>query len=96
LSELLPAPTAGAIPTTQYAIQFVGPGHVVRNWVKPVAVPGPTQVLLRVEAASICFSDTKLLKAFANHPRKAEVSTGIELARPARDGPLHCRTVLPR
>ena len=43
-------------------------------------MPGPTQLLVRVEAVGICFSDTKLLKAFSTHLRKARVSTGIDQA----------------
>ncbi len=65
------------LPTTQHAIQFIGPGKLIHNRAKAVPVPGPTQVLLRVEAVGICFSDTKLLHAFAEHPRKGEVLEGI-------------------
>jgi len=65
------------LPATQHAIQFVGPGELVHNRSKPVPVPGPTQVLLKVEAVGICFSDTKLLKAFTGHPRKGEVLGGL-------------------
>ena len=68
------------LPTTQHAIQFTGPGTIVHNRAKAVPVPGPTQVLLRVEAVGICFSDTKLLHAFTAHPRKSEVLAGIEPA----------------
>jgi threonine dehydrogenase-like Zn-dependent dehydrogenase len=63
------------IPTTQSAIQFVGPDEIVLNTEKPVPEPGPTQILCRIEANGICFSDTKLLHAFAKHPRKSEVLT---------------------
>ena len=38
---------------------------------------GPTQVLARVEAVGICFSDTKLLHAWTDHPRKGPVVTGM-------------------
>jgi threonine dehydrogenase-like Zn-dependent dehydrogenase len=64
-------------PTTQHAIQFTGPGRVVHNRTKAVPVPGPTQVLVQVEAVGICFSDTKLLHAFSAHPRKGRVLGGI-------------------
>ncbi|HEY5496270.1 MAG TPA: alcohol dehydrogenase catalytic domain-containing protein, partial [Candidatus Limnocylindrales bacterium] len=70
-------PLVPALPTTQHAIQFVGPGQLVHNRAKIVAAPGPTQLLVRVEAVGICFSDTKLLKAFSTHLRKARVSSGI-------------------
>ncbi len=66
-----------AIPATQHAIQFTGPGQLVHNRAKAVHVPGPTQLLLRVEAVGICFSDTKLLHAFTGHLRKAEVTAGL-------------------
>ncbi len=70
-----PAP---ALPATQHAIQFVGAGQLVHNRAKPVPAPRPTQVVVKVEAVGICFSDTKLLKAFATHLRKAEVSGGLD------------------
>jgi threonine dehydrogenase-like Zn-dependent dehydrogenase len=72
-----PAPT---LPTIEHAIQFVGPGQLVHNRAKIVPVPGPTQILVRVEAVGICFSDTKLLKAFSTHLRKARVTSGIDAA----------------
>jgi threonine dehydrogenase-like Zn-dependent dehydrogenase len=65
------------IPATQHAIQFVGPDEVVLNPSKPVGPIGPTQVLARVEAVGICFSDTKLLHAWTDHPRKGPVVTGM-------------------
>lgn len=67
------------IPSTQHAIQFTGVDQIVHNTEKPVDQPGPTQMLLQVEACGICFSDTKLLHAFDSHPRKAEVISGIDL-----------------
>jgi threonine dehydrogenase-like Zn-dependent dehydrogenase len=68
------------LPPTQHAIQYVGPGQLVHNRAKPVPRPGPTQLVVKVEAVGICFSDTKLLKAFATHLRKAEVSGGLDEA----------------
>ncbi len=65
------------IPTSQYAIQFTGTDRFVVNPAKPVDAVGPTQVLLQVEACGICFSDTKLLHAFAAHPRKSDVVAGL-------------------
>ncbi len=72
-----PRPAAGALPSTQHAVQFTGPGRLVHNRTKAVPVPGPTQLLLEVEAVGICFSDTKLLHAFTGHLRKAEVTAGL-------------------
>ncbi len=69
-----------SLPATQHAIQYVGPGELVHNRAKPVPRPGPTQLVLKVEAVGICFSDTKLLKAFSTHLRKAEVSGGLDEA----------------
>lgn len=64
-------------PSTQSAIQFTGPDQFQVNHDKPVDPVGPSQLLLKVEACGICFSDTKLLKQFANHPRKGEVVSGL-------------------
>ena len=65
------------IPATQHAIQIVGVDEFVLNPAKPVDEVGPHQMLLKVEACGICFSDTKLLHAFDSHPRKADVISGI-------------------
>jgi len=66
-----------ALPTTQYALQLVGPGQLTLNPAKPVIPPGPCQVLARIECVSLCFSDLKLLKQFDQHPRKGAVVKGI-------------------
>lgn len=66
------------IPATQHAIQIVGKDEIVWNQAKPVDPVGPTQMLLKVEACGICFSDTKLLHAFDGHPRKTEVTSGLD------------------
>jgi len=71
-------PPAPVLPATQHAIQYVGPGQVVHNRAKPVPLPGPSQLVVQVEAVGICFSDTKLLKAFSTHLRKAEVTGGLD------------------
>jgi L-sorbose 1-phosphate reductase len=75
-----PATSQAPLPATQHAIQIVGAGELLHNRSKPVTAPGPTQVLLRIEAVGICFSDTKLLHAFTEHPRKSEVLAGIDAA----------------
>lgn len=64
-------------PKTQFAVQLVGPGQLVLNTDKPVPTPGPHQVLAKVEAVGLCFSDMKLLKQFDQHVRKSEVLSGI-------------------
>jgi threonine dehydrogenase-like Zn-dependent dehydrogenase len=71
-------PIRAVPPATEHAIQFVGPGRLVHNRAKPVPRPGPTQLLVQVEAVGVCFSDTKLLHAFSGHPRKNVVLGGIE------------------
>ena len=67
-------------PATQHAIQFVGADQVVHNPAKAMYPLGPRQLLLKSEACGICFSDTKLLHAFTNHPRKSEVLSGLSAA----------------
>ncbi len=65
------------IPETQYAVQLIGPDKLRLNKAKAVFSPGPHQVLCRVEAVSLCFSDLKLLKQFSSHVRKAAIISGI-------------------
>lgn len=67
-----------AIPSSQHAVQLVGPGQVRLNTGKPVLPPGPHQILAKVECVGLCFSDLKLLKQFDQHPRKGEVVAGID------------------
>jgi L-sorbose 1-phosphate reductase len=69
---------AADIPRTQHAVQLVGPGELKLNTVKPVPAPGPHEILVKVEAVGLCFSDLKLLKQFHDHPRKSEVASGID------------------
>jgi threonine dehydrogenase-like Zn-dependent dehydrogenase len=67
------------VPETQYAVQLVGPDELVLNKSKKVFAPGSHQILCRVEAVGLCFSDLKLLKQFSSHVRKSEVVSGIDL-----------------
>jgi threonine dehydrogenase-like Zn-dependent dehydrogenase len=48
------------------------------NLSKAVPTPGPHEILVKVEAVGLCFSDLKLLKQFDHHPRKSEIVGGIE------------------
>lgn len=66
------------LPASQYAVQLVGPGELTLNTSKPVPTPGPYEILLKVEAVGLCFSDLKLLKQFDSHPRKSQVVSGID------------------
>jgi len=65
------------IPQTERAVQLVGPDRLELNSAKPVARPGPHQVLAKVEAIGLCFSDLKLLKQFSQHSRKSVVLEGL-------------------
>ena len=67
-----------AIPKTQNAIQLTGPDKLELNTKKEVYEPGPHQMVGKVEAVGLCFSDLKLLKQFDKHVRKSEVVSGIE------------------
>jgi threonine dehydrogenase-like Zn-dependent dehydrogenase len=66
------------IPAKQTAIQLVGPDKLILNRNKEVHAVGPCQILAKVEAVGLCFSDLKLLKQFDKHARKSEVLGGIE------------------
>ncbi|MDR2975079.1 MAG: alcohol dehydrogenase catalytic domain-containing protein [Propionibacteriaceae bacterium] len=63
--------------TTQYAVQITAKDRVEINPSMPVPAIGPRQILLQIEACGICFSDTKLMHAFENHPRKSPIRAGI-------------------
>jgi len=67
------------LPQTQYAVQLVGPDELILNKSKQVPSPGRHQILCRVEAVGLCFSDLKLLKQFSSHVRKSEVVSGVDL-----------------
>ena len=66
------------IPASQCAVQLIGPDELTLNTNKAVDKPGPHQILCRVEAVGLCFSDLKLLKQFSSHARKTEILSGIE------------------
>jgi L-sorbose 1-phosphate reductase len=74
------ATTTAELPKTQHAVQLVGPGELTLNRNKSVPTPGPHEILVKVEAVGLCFSDLKLLKQFHDHVRKSEVVAGIERA----------------
>jgi len=67
------------IPQTARAVQLVGPEKVELNPAKPVPNPGRRQLLAKVEAVGLCFSDLKLLKQFSQHTRKSAITGGIGL-----------------
>ncbi len=65
------------LPKTQYAVQLVGPDELILNKQKQVYQPGPYQLVAKIEAVGLCFSDLKLLKQFSKHPRKGPIVSGI-------------------
>lgn len=69
----------GQLPARQRAVQLVGPDELVLNDNKEVPRPGEYQIVCKVEAVGLCFSDLKLLKQFSEHPRKAQIVSGIDL-----------------
>src|SRR4029079_15058677 len=66
------------LPKTQHAFQLGVPSELKLNRAKSVPTPGPFEILAKVEAVGLCFSDLKLLKQFHDHVRKSEVVAGIE------------------
>jgi threonine dehydrogenase-like Zn-dependent dehydrogenase len=66
------------LTSPQTAVQLIGPDQLQLNENKSVPLPGPHQILCKVEAVGLCFSDLKLLKQFSNHARKTEILDGIE------------------
>ena len=66
------------IPKTQAAVQLTGPDELILNKDKDVHQPGPYQILGKIEAVGLCFSDLKLLKQFSKHGRKDFVRSGID------------------
>lgn len=65
------------LPPTQHAVQLVGPDKLRLNTSKPVVAPTGHQLLVKVEATGLCFSDMKLLHQFTKHPRKSDVISGL-------------------
>ena len=64
------------IPSKQHAVQLIGPDELELNTEKDVFLPGPYQVLGKVETTGLCFSDLKLLKQFTSHVRKGRIVDG--------------------
>lgn len=65
------------LPATQYAVQLVGPGELKLNPAKAVTQPRDHEILIKVEACGLCFSDLKLLKQFSGHARKSDIIGGL-------------------
>src|SRR5665811_2618359 len=76
-AQLTGDPFMTEFPDIQNAIEIYGGDQVRLNPNKPVPPVGPKQILLKIEASGICFSDTKLMHAFDHHPRKSEVLAGL-------------------
>ena len=62
----------------QIALQLTGPDKLELNRDKDIYTPGPYQILCKVEAVGLCFSDLKLLKQFSKHARKTDIISGID------------------
>ena len=62
----------------QYAVQLIGPDKLVLNKSKEIISSGAHQILCRIEAVGLCFSDLKFLKQFSSHPRKSKILSGID------------------
>lgn len=67
-----------AIPSTQYAVQLIGPSQLKLNPSKEVFRPNAHQILAKIECVGLCFSDLKLLKQFSDHVRKTPIVKGID------------------
>jgi threonine dehydrogenase-like Zn-dependent dehydrogenase len=72
------AQNMSSLPAAQRAVQLVGPNKLTFNKRKEVFIPGRHQILCKVEAVGLCFSDLKLLKQFSSHVRKGEIISGID------------------
>ncbi|MFA5293362.1 MAG: alcohol dehydrogenase catalytic domain-containing protein [Phycisphaerae bacterium] len=68
------------IPKKQRAVQLTGPNQLKFNTEKEVYLPNDYQILCKVEAVGLCFSDLKLLKQFDSHVRKGKIVSGAEQA----------------
>lgn len=67
-----------SLPDTQVAVRLTGADRVELDTSKPVPRPGPRQIVIKVDAVGLCFSDMKLLHQFSDHPRKAAVISGVD------------------
>jgi len=76
-------PTMRAWPLTGAGFQSLGRSR------QPVTVsvpkPGPRELLLRVDAVGICFSDVKLIRAGADHPRLRGRDLRTDPTRPGHE-----------
>lgn len=66
------------LPKIQRAVQLIGAEKLLLNESKPIVKPGAHQIVGKIEAVGLCFSDLKLLKQFTGHARKSEITAGIE------------------
>ena len=63
-------PTPGdALAWNVYGTGIERVGRDGRPEVVPVPVPGPDQLLIRVDAVGLCFSDVKLIRLGGDHPK---------------------------
>ncbi len=74
------------IPAETWAWNMYGPGveNIGRNGQPerfPVPQPGPDQLLVRVDAVGMCFSDVKLIKQGGQHPKLYHRNLAVEPTR---------------
>ncbi|MFN8458514.1 MAG: alcohol dehydrogenase catalytic domain-containing protein [Anaerolineae bacterium] len=78
--------SAAAIPAKTWAWNMYGPGveNIGRNSQPEqfsVPEPGPDQLLVRVDAVGMCFSDVKLIKQGGEHPKLYHRNLAVEPTR---------------
>lgn len=88
------------VPSTMRAWPLTGRGFSSlgrsgRPPVVPVPSPGPAELLLRVDAVGICFSDVKLIRAGADHPRLKGRDLRKDPTRPGHEVSLTVAAVGP-
>ncbi len=74
------------VPAETWAWNMYGPGleNMGRNGKPerfPVPTPGPDQLLVRVDAVGMCFSDVKLIKQGGKHPKLYNRDLSLEPTR---------------
>ncbi len=81
------------VPEQTWAWNMVGAGveNIGRGGkpeLEPVPAPGPNQLLVRVDAVGMCFSDVKLIKQGRNHPKLYNRNLELEPTRLGHEATL--------
>ncbi len=74
------------VPANTWAWNMYGAGlenigHDGKPESFPIAAPGPDQLLVRVDAVGMCFSDVKLIKQGSKHPKLYDRDLALEPTR---------------